>query len=58
MSEHEQHEQIGKLIEELSQAKGRLAHVNESLPDFRETADASPIHQHSFNEGDRWKLGV
>lgn len=31
MSEHEKYEQVGRLAEEVSHAKGKLAHVNEKL---------------------------
>lgn len=31
MSEHEKYEQVGRLAEEVSQVKGKLAHVNEKL---------------------------
>src|ERR1700731_3034029 len=31
MSEHEKYEQVGRLAEEISHAKGKLAHVNEKL---------------------------
>ncbi|MGA2877876.1 MAG: hypothetical protein ABSG13_02900 [Bryobacteraceae bacterium] len=55
MSEHEKYEQVGRLAEEVSEVKGKLAHVNEKLTraqaDYQFLANLNVFQQLKVQDG-------